>query len=154
MTVPVVRFTVRGLENAQVLYARPYTVVYDGACKVCNRLVRLLAKWDRADLITAVPSQTPGVQARFPWIPARAYAEAVQLIGPDGHTWQGAAAVEHLLRILPHGGLLAWVFRIPGIRVLAERFYIWFARNRYRLGCGEHCQYRPEDLDYGDSAVR
>ena len=150
MTVPIVRFTVRGLEEARGLYARPYTVVYDGACKVCNRLVRLLAKWDRADLITSVPSQTPGVQARFPWIPARAYAEAVQLIGPGGHTWQGAEAVEHLLHILPHGGLLAWIFRIPGVRTIAERFYVWFARNRYRLGCGEHCQYRPADLDFGD----
>ena len=96
MTVPIVRFTVRGLEEARVLYARPYTVVYDGACKVCNRLVRLLSKWDRADLITSVPSQTPGV------------------------------------------------------RTIAERFYVWFARNRYRLGCGEHCQYRPADLDFGD----
>ena len=151
MTVPVVRFTVRGQETAvAATFDRPYTVIYDGACKVCNRLVTLLRGWDRKDMLTIVPSQMSGVRARFPWIPPRAYAESVQLIGPGGRTWQGAAAIEHILRVLPHGGLLAWVFRIPGVRELAERFYVWFARNRYRLGCGEHCQFRELDLDYND----
>jgi predicted DCC family thiol-disulfide oxidoreductase YuxK len=32
-----------------------------------------------------------------------------------------------------------------------DRFYRWFARNRYRLGCGEHCAVRPADLDFGDN---
>jgi predicted DCC family thiol-disulfide oxidoreductase YuxK len=150
MTVSVVRFTVRGEDAVTVLYDRPYTVIFDGACKVCNRLVTVLRKWDRERTLTIVPSQTNGVQARFPWIPARAYAESVQVVGPGGRTWQGASAIEELLRVLPHGGLLAWVFRIPGVRAIAERFYFWFARNRYKLGCGEHCQYRPLDLDYGD----
>ena len=154
MTVPIVRFTVRGLEEARVLYARPYTVVYDGACKVCNRLVRLLAKWDRADLITSVPSQTPGVQARFPWIPAKAYSEALQLVGPGGKTWQGSAAIEQLLNILPRGRLIAWIFHIPFIRTLADRFYRWFARNRYHLGCGAHCQSRPLNVIFAEGEAR
>ena len=46
----------------------------------------------------------------------------------------------------------SWIFSIPFVRPLAERFYRWFARNRYRLGCGEHCQFRPQDVDFGDSA--
>jgi predicted DCC family thiol-disulfide oxidoreductase YuxK len=91
------------------------------------------------------------VQAGFPWIPARAYRDSVQLVGPDGRTWQGAAAVEHILDLLPRGALLTWVFSIPFARPLAERFYRWFARNRYQLGCGEHCQYRPPDVDFGDA---
>jgi predicted DCC family thiol-disulfide oxidoreductase YuxK len=95
-----------------------------------------------------VPSQSPGVQARFPWIPARAYRESLQLIGPGGKTWQGAAALEQLLNILPRGRLVSWVFSIPLVRGAADRFYRWFARNRYKLGCGEHCQLRPQDLDF------
>jgi predicted DCC family thiol-disulfide oxidoreductase YuxK len=35
------------------------------------------------------------------------------------------------------------VFAIPFARTLADRFYRWFARNRYRLGCGEHCAMHP-----------
>jgi predicted DCC family thiol-disulfide oxidoreductase YuxK len=156
-TVPVVRFTIAGKDRDAPLTPpsepRPFTVVYDGACRVCQRLVKLLTKWDRHHQIEIVPSQAPGVRARFPWIPDRAYAESVQLIGPGGRTWQGAAALEHILDALPKGKLISWVFSIPFVRPLAERFYRWFARNRYRLGCGEHCQYRELRLDYHDEEV-
>ena len=121
---------------------RPYTVVFDGNCAVCTRMVNVLPTFDRNSQIEVVPSQDPGVMARFPWIPPKAYADALQLIGPDGRTWQGAAAIEQLLEILPKGKLIAWVFAIPFARRIADRFYRWFARNRYRLGCGEHCRSR------------
>jgi predicted DCC family thiol-disulfide oxidoreductase YuxK len=150
MTVPVVRFTIAGADATRGL-GRPYTCVYDGMCKVCTRLAASLRKWDRHGEIEVVASQTPGVMARFPWIPARAYAEALQLIGPGGRTWQGAAAIEELLKILPKGKLVAWLFRIPFVRGVADRVYRWFARNRYRLGCGEHCQSRPLDVEFRDS---
>jgi predicted DCC family thiol-disulfide oxidoreductase YuxK len=146
-TVPVVLFTVKGEPVGANLTAapplnRPYTVVFDGFCKVCNRIVKLLLKWDRTHQLEIVPSQQPGVQARFPWIPARAYMESVQLIRADGRTWQGAAAIEQILDVLPKGKLLTWIFSIPFVRPLAEKFYRWFARNRYMLGCGDHCQSR------------
>jgi predicted DCC family thiol-disulfide oxidoreductase YuxK len=148
-TVPVVRFTVRG-ESAAASLGRPYTCVYDGTCKVCTRLAHVLERWDRRHEIEVVPSQNAGVTARFPWIPARAYAEALQLVGPGGHTWQGAAAIEQLLHVLPKGALVAWIFKIPFVRPLADRIYRWFARNRYHLGCGEHCQSRPLDVEFRD----
>jgi len=143
-TIPVVRFTIAGLpESPSAGLGRPYTVVYDGQCKVCGRLSRLLQVWDRKHEIEVVPSQQPGVMARFPWIPARAYAEALQMIGPGGRTWAGAAAIEQILNVVPKGRLLSWVFSIPYVRVLADRFYKWFAKNRYKMGCGEHCHSRP-----------
>lgn len=126
---------------------RPYTVIYDGNCKVCSKLVSALADCDTRGVVELIPSQAPGVYARFPWIPFRAYAESVQLVhNRDGKTWQGAAAIEVIINAMPKGWLLGWVFKIPLIRPLAERFYRWFARHRYRLGCGEHCAYRPPDV--------
>jgi predicted DCC family thiol-disulfide oxidoreductase YuxK len=145
MTVPVVRFTVAGTDGVIGL-GRPYTVVYDGQCRVCTRLATLLRKWDRRREVEVVPSQAGGVMARFPWIPPEAYQVALQLVGPGGETWQGAAAVEKLLDVLPRGRLVSWFFRIPGMRRVVDRVYRWFARNRYRLGCGEHCQSRPLDV--------
>lgn len=150
MTVPVVRFTVAGREPEHGL-GRPYTVVYDGTCNVCTRLAGLLRRWDRRHEIEVVPSQAPGVMARFPWIPAHAYVEALQMVGPGGRTWSGAAAIERILDVLPKGKLISWVFRIPFVRGLADRFYKWFARNRYRLGCGEHCMSRPPDVMWRDA---
>ena len=150
--MPVVRFTVKGMPTDApcVPTGRPYTVVYDGACKVCGRLVKLLRGWDRGETLEILPSSNSCVRLRFPWIPERAYVESVQLIGPDGRTWQGAAAIEQIIDLMPKGKLITWVFSIPFVRPLAERFYRWFARNRYKLGCGEHCQVRALDLDFGD----
>jgi predicted DCC family thiol-disulfide oxidoreductase YuxK len=109
----------------------------------------MLVKWDRRRELEILPSQTPGLHARFPWIPARAYLESVQVIeNASGRTWQGAAALEQILDILPKGKFLSWVFSIPFVRPLAEKIYRWFARNRYHLGCGEHCQLREPVLDY------
>jgi len=150
VTVPVVRFTIAG-RDAQRGLGREYTVVYDGTCRVCTRLAGVLRKWDRDESLEVLPSQAPGVTARFPWIPPRAYDEALQLIASNGHTWQGAAAIEQLLDVLPKGRWMSWLFKIPFVRGIADKFYRWFARNRYRLGCGEHCQSRPLDVAFRDS---
>ena len=157
-TVPVVLFTVKGQSQSPVSAptvgepGREYTIVYDGACRVCKGIVKRLEKWDSHSVFWIVPSQTAGVHARFPWIPTRSFAQSVQLIRRDGHTWQGAAAIEQIIDQLPKGKLITWVFSIPFVRPLAERFYRWFARNRYRLGCGEHCQFRQLDLDFESEA--
>lgn len=150
-THPVVTFTVRGqpaTAGRATGLGRPYTLVYDGNCRVCSRLAKLLRKWDSRRQIEIVPSTAPGVMARFPWIPKAAYAEAIQLVGPGGATWQGAAAIEQLLSFLPRGRWIAWIFDIPFVRALADRFYRWFARNRYRMGCGDHCASRPLNVTF------
>lgn len=150
-TFPVVHFTVRGVDDeASAGLGRPYTLVYDGMCRMCTRLSNVLTTWDGRRQIEVVPSQATGVMARFPWIPARAYSEAIQLVGPGGETWQGAAAIEQLLNVLPRGRWISWVFRIPYVRALADRIYRWVARNRYHLGCGEHCQARPLNVAFPD----
>lgn len=157
MTVPVVRFAFTDEESAEAVApaigqpGRRYSVIYDGHCRVCGRMVKLLTRWDRNHELEIIPSQAPGVRARFPWIPERAYMESVQVIRTsDGRTWQAAAALEELLKMLPTGRLFSWLFKIPFMRPLVDRLYRWFARNRYRMGCGEHCAVRPADLDYGD----
>lgn len=121
-----------------------YAVVYDGHCRVCNRIVAGLEKWDRRAELEIIPSQTPGLGARFPWISERAFADSMQVVrASDGRTWAGAAAVEQLLGVLPRGLWIAWIFHVPFARGLADSFYRWFARNRYHLGCGEHCRTHP-----------
>lgn len=158
MSVQVVRFTYAG-EHAEPVAptigepGRPYTVIYDGHCKVCGRMVTLLKKWDKNRILEIIPSQEAGVRARFPWIPARAYTESVQVIrNRDGKTWQAAAALEEILNVMPKGRLISWLFKIPLVRPLVDKFYRWFARNRYRMGCGDHCSVRAPNLDYGDGS--
>lgn len=118
---------------------RPWVVIYDGNCQVCDRIVRRLNAWDRDGALEIIPSQQPGVAGRFPWLAPRDFAESVQLVGPGGETHQGAAAVERILDLLPRGAMVTWLFSVPLVRPLAERLYRWFARSRYHLGCGKHC---------------
>lgn len=144
MTTPVVQFTFNGAPLQHFHFERHYAVIYDGHCRICTKLSHVLTRWDRHGELAVVPSQLPGVREAFPFIPDRDYLESLQLIGPGMQRWQGAAAIEQLLTILPRGGAIAWIFRVPFVRVLADRFYRWFARNRYRLGCGEHCSYNAQ----------
>ena len=85
---------------------------------------------------------------------SRAYASGARLDASGSHTsgccdsglgaaprktWEGARAVEQLVRVLPRGPRLGWVFRLPFARPLFAWGYRNFARNRRRFGCGEHC---------------
>lgn len=118
---------------------RAYTLVYDGDCGVCCRLVGALEQMDDDRVLEIIPSSGPEVPARFPWIPDGAYSESIQVIRrDDGRTWQGAAAIELLLDVLPKGGLMSWIFSIPFARPIAERLYRSFTKHRHRLGCRVH----------------
>ncbi|HEX6251645.1 MAG TPA: DUF393 domain-containing protein [Gemmatimonadaceae bacterium] len=124
--------------------------MYDGDCRVCERIVSRVEQWDSDERLEIIPSRRDDVKARFPWIPDSAYAESLQLVRTaDGRTWQGGAAVEQLLDVLPRGRWISWVFRVPFVRVIADRFYRWFARNRYHLGCREHCRFAREGPSHG-----
>jgi predicted DCC family thiol-disulfide oxidoreductase YuxK len=123
--------------------AAPYTVIYDGHCGVCTRLVHRLAKLDRKRVFEIVPSQPAEVRTRFPWISSEQFAESLQLVrDSDERTWQGAAAVEEIIRRLESGWVVSWLFDIPFARPIADRLYRWFADHRHELGCGDHCALR------------
>jgi predicted DCC family thiol-disulfide oxidoreductase YuxK len=120
------------------------TVVYDGACKVCIRLVGILGRWDRHKRLEIIPSSTMGLHDRFPSITRSDYMASIQVIRPDGTRFQNADALEQLVKVLPGGWLLSWMFKVPGIKGLIDRFYRWFARNRYHFGCGDACPIRKQ----------
>jgi predicted DCC family thiol-disulfide oxidoreductase YuxK len=118
---------------------RDYTVVYDGNCNVCRRIVTVLERRDKQERLEIIPSATAHSAGRFPWISPDAYAQSLQVIRKaDNRTWQGAAAVEQLLDVLPKGRFLSWIFSLPFARPVAEKLYRAFARNRYRLACKLH----------------
>lgn len=116
-----------------------HTLIYDGECGICRRSVEWVRSQDREERIELLPYQDPRIPGRFPDIPPRAMEEAMQLVAPDGARWEGARAAERLLELLPGWRVLAPLFRIPGVRPVARRVYRAVARNRRRLGCGDHC---------------
>jgi predicted DCC family thiol-disulfide oxidoreductase YuxK len=116
-----------------------WTVVFDGECGMCTRSVERLRAWDTEERFETVSYQAPEVVGRFPQISLREFQESVQLIGPTGQRWEGADAVARILDLLPRTQPLSRIFDIPLVRPVARLVYRWIARNRGRLGCGDHC---------------
>ncbi len=118
--------------------APEYTLLVDGTCRLCARLVTTVRAWDRDGRVECVPYQDPSVPARFPRLAPAALAGQVHLVAADGATWTGAAAIERLLGLMPRGRALAWVFRLPLAGRIAEHVYRRVARDRHRFGCVAH----------------
>jgi acetyl esterase len=116
-----------------------WTLIYDGQCGLCGRMVRRLEGLDRNDRLDLVAYQDRSDDSGWDWIPGDALEEAMHLVSPDGEAWAGAAAVERVLPLLPGGRSPSLLFRLPLVRAVAGRVYRWVAEHRGRLGCGEHC---------------
>ena len=103
-------------------------VLYDGTCGFCKTWI---ARWRErtGDAVDYAPSQTEG--PRFPEIPLSSFAEAVQLVLPDGSVLSGAESVARL-SALPRGrGVFEWVYRrVPGAAPASELAYRLIARHR------------------------
>lgn len=119
-----------------------WVLIYDGECEFCRRMIRLVERWDTGDRIRTIPFQSADLSGHE--IPRAAAEEAMHLVDPDGRVWRGAIAARELLRALPGGGPIRWLFFVPGVLPVAERVYSWIARRRHRFGCSSGvCQRGP-----------
>ncbi len=108
------------------------TVLFDGNCPVCQASVRRLEGWAPEGTLELLDNRDPCVSERFPWLGETELSESLHVIGPGGETWEGAPAIERLIKALPGFRRGSWVFRLPLVRPLASRIYSWVAANRYR----------------------
>lgn len=129
-------------------HVRPYTLIYDGQCRVCACLVDRLASMDRRVAFETIPSQGEGLRRRFPWISPEALGRALQVVrNSDNRTWEGSMAVEEIVRQLSAGWMVSWLFSLPLGRRIASRLYKRFADHRHAPDCGERCRRQATSLD-------
>jgi predicted DCC family thiol-disulfide oxidoreductase YuxK len=120
--------------------ARRYTLLYDGACRICTNQVQTVADYNDADLIELVDMNAPEVRERFPQIHPQDTQRTMHLVAPDGTIYRGAEAVRETLLHLPALRGLGELMRLPGAMLFAQPVYEWVARNRYWLGGrNDHC---------------
>jgi predicted DCC family thiol-disulfide oxidoreductase YuxK len=115
-------------------------MVFDGDCNFCTLWVR---RWEQitGDCVDYLPAQDPAVASRFPEIPAKQFATAVQLIETDGVVYSGAEAVFRTLACNPHrqwpwhwykhsklfANFSDWAYRLAADhRTLFSRLTRWF----------------------------
>jgi len=113
-----------------------HVLIFDGDCRFCGRCVALLDRWDRHGRLRFVPFQDEAALALLPPIPRERLEQAMHLVAPDARVWPGAEAVPPMLKLLPGGWPVSWLFKVPGVPWLAGVVYRLVARNRHRLGCG------------------
>jgi predicted DCC family thiol-disulfide oxidoreductase YuxK len=102
--------------------------IFDGDCGFCRLWI---ARWRKrtGSKVDYAPSQE--VAARFPEIPEERFAEAIQLILPDGEVLGGAEAVAALSGGEPGSGFpLAAYRRVPGLGAVLELAYRLIASHR------------------------
>lgn len=104
-------------------------VLYDGDCPFCRRWAK---HWTSvyAGRLATEPSQS--ARHRFPEIPLAAYAQALQLVEPDGAVYAGAyAALRARARGRDKRGVLLPLYEsVPGASSLLEFGYRIVARHR------------------------
>jgi predicted DCC family thiol-disulfide oxidoreductase YuxK len=110
-------------------------VLYDGACPLCRKSVRLLRSLDWYNGLAFAnvrdPEQVP--QLPQPVNPQR-LLEEMHLLTPDGgNVYHGFHALRWLAWRLPLLWALAPFLYLPGMESLGQRLYLWVARNRFRL---------------------
>lgn len=78
--------------------------------------------------------RAPGVLERFPQVTPEQCERAMQLIAADGsEVHAGAAAIVTALNTRSAWRLVTWLYRVPGIRQLADWAYRRLANNRFVL---------------------
>jgi len=108
-------------------------LIYDGRCGFCKIWIDYW-KLFTGDRVDYAPSQEAG--ARFPQIPREAFAEAVQLVRPDGSVASGARAIFETLD-LEHVYESSRLFSAAaewGYRFIAARRNLFYQLTRFTFG--------------------
>lgn len=108
------------------------TVLYDGACNLCRSSVERVRRMDPHGFIELVDLHDASVPERFPQVNIDEAMRLMQAVDPRGRVYSGADAWARIGLALPGWRLIAWLLLLPGIHFVANRFYGWVARNRYR----------------------
>lgn len=107
-------------------------VFYDAACPICVREMQLLAEDPSNRRLQPVPIQgSEALLAQCGITPAAAMTY-LHIMTADGRIFSGMPAVRQMYA----GRKQLWWLRLaalPVLRQAADRFYPWFARNRYRF---------------------
>ena len=103
-------------------------VVYDADCGVCQASVAWARKRDRRGRIRFVPND-----ASLPEGVTREETEHTVVVLDGARKWVRAGATARVLRELGPWAAAGLVLRAPGVRWLADRAYLRFARNRHRV---------------------
>ena len=118
-------------------------LLYDGECPICLRARDWIDRHRMPEKLELMPCQDEARPQRAPQVAYEDCMEAMQLVLADGTVYSGADAFEHLFPLLKRWRWLVFLFKIPGVSLIARPVYRWIARNRLGLS-GLFIRKEPE----------
>lgn len=108
------------------------TIFYDGGCPLCVHEMRKLKKLDGGRQMVFEDIHSDGFEQRYPAIDKTA-ADTILHAQTDRGEMLYGLDVTHAAWSLVGRGWLTAPLRWPGLRWFADKAYLFFARNRYRI---------------------
>ena len=109
--------------------------------------MKLLTWLDWLNTITLLPISHPRAAEVAPGITREDLLEAIHCVTPENRVYRGARCLRFVGMRMPLLVPMALFLWIPGVILLAEKFYQWISRNRHLLsrlfGCKEACSIMP-----------
>jgi predicted DCC family thiol-disulfide oxidoreductase YuxK len=117
--------------------AQRVTVLYDGGCGFCSKVIEVVRRLDLLDAVRAldVRSQWSTIALRFPALTHAACLADMHVIGANGTVTAGFEGYRELAKVLPLGWMALPVLYLPGVPAIGGRIYRVVADRRDRSHC-------------------
>jgi predicted DCC family thiol-disulfide oxidoreductase YuxK len=116
------------------------TLYFDGYCPFCSAEMQRLRRWDTAGRLGFVDISTPNFDPAPLSVDLAALDRELHGMTAAGSLLVGIDSMLAAYTLVGRGWLVM-PLRVPLLRPLLARFYLWFARNRYRFS--HWMGYRP-----------
>jgi predicted DCC family thiol-disulfide oxidoreductase YuxK len=112
---------------------KPWYLIYDDKCSICNIGVDKIKRLDKSRLIELVPLSNPKLPVGYEVPPKEEMQEQMHLISPDQKVYKGADAVARVAEIFPESKFAGKLISFPLVRPFARVIYDLIARNRLKF---------------------
>lgn len=124
------------------------TVFYDGFCPLCVREMAQLRQLDKQGALQLVDIQVAQSAIAFPQVDFVEASQILLALTADGRLLRGLDSTHAAWSAVGLGYRTAWL-RWPLIRWVADKAYLYFAANRYRISYWLTGQARCENGSCG-----
>ncbi|ESP91156.1 MULTISPECIES: thiol-disulfide oxidoreductase DCC family protein [Pseudoalteromonas] len=107
------------------------TIFYDGTCPLCVKEMAALTKRDKSNRILIVDIYSEEFE-RYPDIDPNKANSILHALDMNGNLLLGLDVTYHAWRLVGMGWMYA-PLRWPVVKPLADKLYLAFASNRYRI---------------------
>lgn len=109
------------------------TLLYDGECRLCLQSVEIIRRMKTDADIRMLPLQEAAAEELPAGVGSEQLLAELHVLDGEGRLHRGAEALVRIIQTVPAWRWLAVLYRVPGLKRLADWGYRFIAKHRYRL---------------------